>query len=140
MGKYLYKRAMVIDDSKLDRFISEAIIKKNQFAEEVLDFSYATSALAHLQNMAATPEALPQVIFLDINMPVMDGFGFLDNYEQLPEEVKRRCNIIMISSSNSQDDFARIKTYPSVRKFFSKPLSDIILDDIRMNVPVAVPS
>jgi len=108
---------MVVDDTKLDRFISSNVRKRDRFAEEISDFNSAASALDHLSSVANSPDAIPDIIFLDINMSVMDGFDFLDNYMKLPEAIQKRCSIIMISSTNSQDDFDRINSYPAVRLF-----------------------
>ncbi len=122
---------MIIDDSKLDRFITANVIKRDVFADEIADFSSVAAALDHLKAVTNTPEAIPQIIFLDINMPVMDGFDFLDRYVQLPDAIQKHCVVIMISSTNSQEDFNRISTYPSVRFFFEKPLSEKILFKLR---------
>ena len=131
MKKILFNRVMIVDDSKLDRFITANVIKRDVFADEIINFSSATVAIDHLRAVANTPEIFPQIIFLDIYMPVLDGFDFMDRYEKLPDPVKKSCVVIMISSSNSREDFRRIGNYPSVRFFFEKPLSEKILFKLR---------
>ncbi len=63
----------------------------------------------------------------------MDGFDFVESYMKLPSLLRDNCKIVMISSTNSPEDFARISTYPAIALFFSKPLSEKILDNIREN-------
>lgn len=138
MNNFSYKRAVIIDDSKIDRYISEAIIKKSSFAKEVLTFNAAEAALAYLSSFINDPADFPEIILLDINMPVMDGFDFLDEYTKLPEDLQNRCHVIMISSTNSHEDFNRIKAYPSVCMFFNKPLSDAVLKNIHKNLELKI--
>lgn len=132
MSSYLYKKAMVIDDSKLDRYICTAAIERNFFAEEISNFNSGVEALDYLKTLDS-PDAFPEIIFLDINMPVMNGFDFLDSYLKLPKQAQEHCNVVMISSSESSEDFKRLKSYPCVQMFFSKPFSNSILNTIRGN-------
>ncbi len=124
---FKHQRAMVIDDSRIDRFVAERIIKRFFFAEEVLLMESAISALDYLQALENTDD-LPEVIFLDIRMPVMDGFGFLDSYNTLSDKVKRNCIIAMISSSADVNDHLRARSSQYVACFMEKPLDKEKLD------------
>src|SRR5690349_19693640 len=105
--KYLYKKAMVIDDSDIDRFVASYNLKLYHFADEVILKESAKSALEYLQKTLVNPEKLPPIIFLDIRMPEMDGFQFLEEYEKLPEIIHQKCVVLMLSSSLDPNDIAR---------------------------------
>jgi CheY-like chemotaxis protein len=128
---YLYKRVVIVDDGKMDRIISSTVIKRDLFAEEISDFGSAIDALNYLHSLINTPDKFPPVIFLDVNMPGMDGFDFLDAFRKFPESVQKLCTVIMISATQSVDDLKRIHTYPSVQWFFNKPLTDKMLHKVR---------
>jgi len=121
-NKYLYKRVMVIDDNQIDRYIATRNIQKYRFAEEVIAKESARTALEFLKLLSEDVEKLPQLIFLDIRMPEIDGFGFLEEYEKLPEEVKTKCVVMMLSTSLNEGDHEKAKNNKYVKRFLNKPL------------------
>ncbi|CAN5637563.1 hypothetical protein BH11BAC2_BH11BAC2_11430 [soil metagenome] len=125
-----YKRVLVVDDTQIDRYVAERNIKRHHFAEEVILKESARSALEYLNSLADTPEELPTFIFLDIRMPEIDGFGFLMEYEKLPEVIRLHCIIVMLSSSLDQNDHERARNNRYVNNFFNKPLNKEQLDKI----------
>ncbi len=121
---------MIIDDNKVDRYISSHILKKQPFAKEIMEFDMATKAITYLENNAKNSEALPQVILLDICMPEMDGFQFLERLSFLPDVIKQSCCILMLSSSLNVQDHERVEGNPVIKKFLNKPLQIGYLEEI----------
>jgi len=125
-----FDRVLLIDDNDIDNFINERMITTNHFSGQVVVKNSGELALRFLQENASNKEVLPQVIFLDLNMPVMDGFAFLTEYEKLPEDVRNGIKIVVLSSSISPEDINRASTNPFVIKYVNKPLNERYLDAI----------
>ena len=128
--KYKFERVLLIDDNDIDNFINERMITTSNFAKHVVVKNSAESALEYLRSLPPKSDDLPQVIFLDLNMPVTDGFAFLTEYEKLDEGVKNCCKIVVLSSSISLEDINRASANPHVRKYLNKPLSEKYLQAI----------
>jgi CheY-like chemotaxis protein len=117
------RRVYLIDDDPTFNFITKLLLKKISFAEEIIDFSDASEALARLQRQSSTPHLLPDLIFLDLNMPGMDGWDFLDVYKTLPNHFLQTCKLYILTSSIDPSDKSKSLSYQCVTDFITKPLA-----------------
>lgn len=131
---YKYKSVMLIDDNEIDNLINQKMIEATNFAEHIYTFSGAVSALDFLKNIkqdkGVSPEYIPDIIFLDINMPILDGFQFLEEFDKLAEAIRNHSRILMLSSSISPKDIDRAASNKYVYKYINKPLNARYLDAI----------
>ena len=123
MSEYRPDMIMLVDDSDTDNFINKRVIELSKFTTQIVVKDSGRSALEYLELHAHQPEKLPNLIFLDINMPIVDGFVFLYEFECFADEIKNHCKIIILSSSNSKRDIDRIIDNNHVIDFITKPLS-----------------
>ncbi|TAH26337.1 MAG: response regulator [Cytophagales bacterium] len=114
---------MLVDDSDTDNFINKRVLELSKFTNQILIKNSGRNALEYLNDNENNPEKLPDIIFLDINMPIVDGFVFLYEFEDFSEKIKSHCKIIILSSSNSKKDIDRIIDNKYVVEFLTKPLS-----------------
>ncbi|MES2397476.1 MAG: response regulator [Bacteroidota bacterium] len=121
-----YQSVMIVDDCEIDNYINEIIIKKAGFAENVYKHSGALGSLEFLKNIEmlhyTALDLLPSVVFLDINMPILDGFQFLDELNNFPAPLNKKIKIVILSSSANPSDIKRASQYKQVVKFLHKPL------------------
>jgi CheY-like chemotaxis protein len=114
---------LLVDDDEINNFISIKLIKKaldNTSITACLNGRFAIE-LAELQKR--DPSLLPDFILLDINMPIMNGWEFLDEYKRLNLDPLGKSKIYIISSSVFSNDINKARSYPLVKNFISKPLS-----------------
>jgi CheY-like chemotaxis protein len=129
-NNFNFEKVMVVDDAEIDRFLAKKVLTKHAFAREVLPLESAMNALDYLSENQENRDALPDLIFLDINMPKMNGFDFLEEYTKLPETVKKKCIIVMLSSSLLPEDRELALNNPYVCQFLNKPLTADKLKDV----------
>lgn len=121
---------MVVDDCLIDRVITTKIIAKNNFTEKVLEYALPEKALVYLQENSQDSTALPQVILLDINMPEISGFQFMEIYDKLPATVRNYCKVYMISSTVDEDELILARNLKNISGFHSKPINTAFLENM----------
>jgi CheY-like chemotaxis protein len=130
----LKSRVFIIDDDPIHQRIAQIMISRYHLFDEYFSYTQAQNALDFLQENKENGELLPGVILLDLNMPVVDGWDFLEAFETLKIKLKSIIRIYIVSSSVDEKDLVRSKQYASVKGFISKPLSsDIIRSIINAN-------
>jgi len=118
---------MLIDDDADDNFFHEREIKKNDLEHIIITKNLGIKALEYLK-LKEEPQA--DLIFLDINMPGMNGWEFLREYKQLDKVLQSRAIIIILTTSNIARDVARANAYGFVADYITKPLTREIMGDI----------
>jgi len=123
-----FNEVFVVDDDKIYHFILKKLLKKNKIEVNSHFFENGQEAIERLMINSERGYNLPDLILLDINMPVMDGWQFLEEFKKIKEKLNKNTTIYMISSSNSYADLQRAKQFPEeVMDYFMKPVS---FDDI----------
>ena len=112
----------------MDNFINKRLIESCDFGAEIIVCNSAQEALDYF----TAKQPLPTVIFLDINMPEMNGFEFLEAYENLSEEIHQKCKVLMLSTSESFKDLNKANKNRFVKKFLNKPLTVDVLKAINV--------
>ena len=120
-------KVFIIDDDPIHQRIAQIMIAKHELFEGYTSYTEAELALEYLESNAKNSEALPDVILLDLNMPVIDGWDFLEAFEKFRSQLSKSINVFIVTSSVDEKDKLRSQTFSFVKGFISKPLSPDII-------------
>ncbi len=121
---------LLIDDDKATNYLHKRVINRAGCALEVVEKLDGTEALEYLTTPIDGEFPRPELIFLDLNMPLMNGWEFLEAYKQLPEEQRGGQVIVMLTTSLNPDDRERADGIQQVSDYLSKPLTTELLKDL----------
>jgi CheY-like chemotaxis protein len=131
--KYKYAYVMLVDDDDLDNFINEKILEGNLFAEKIYKNTSARAALEFLTNLSTLGDQFthifPEVIFIDINMPMMDGFQFIENFKK-NFTAMTHTKLVILTSSVYHEDRSKAEAISEDIIFLNKPLTKDLLEKI----------
>lgn len=123
----------LIDDDAIILLLCRRMLAKHGAFQELITFENAQVAIDQLNQCIADQGKLPDLILLDLNMPLMDGWEFLDACSQIPQT--QPIPVFILSSSIDPADLAKCDMYPNVKAFFSKPLTNRNMEQILSHFP-----
>jgi CheY-like chemotaxis protein len=130
MITFKYKSVLLVDDSYIDNLINRKILDNGNFAESITVIESPNDAYNYIKDLYLEGKELPQIIFLDLRMPVMNGFEFLKALTDLPGLGPDKIKIYVLTSSLDPKDIRRVKENNLVSRFIGKPLTSQILQEI----------
>lgn len=125
---------IVIDDSELDCFVARKIIEHTDKSLPVKSYLNAREAIAQIRADFDKRDMPLTIILLDLRMPIMNGFQFVDEFEKFPLDIKRKYQIHVLSSSKNVNDIFRILNYNTVRSMIEKPFMREKLLELLMKI------
>lgn len=112
---------LVIDDDDINIFIIKKIVEKTELAINMVSKSNGQQAIDYIKETTDSAAQFPHLMLIDINMPIMNGWEFVEAYQML--NIQHNVDMYILSSSVYENDIEKTKSYTSVKGFISKPLS-----------------
>ncbi|MFT6731306.1 MAG: CheY-like chemotaxis protein [Glaciecola sp.] len=126
---------LCVDDDPITLMLCEKVIVKTFFSNEIITAQNGEKAIHYFDEIKklvpeVPPHKLPQLIFLDLNMPVMGGWEFLECFSSSEYSDFNNIKVVILSSTIDPEDFEKAKKYPMVIDFLSKPLTGLMLEQL----------
>lgn len=131
-----YNEIFLLDDDQVINLINEEIIKQTNQFSEIYIYTNPNIAIAKIEELIKVENKIPGYFFIDIMLPEIDGFEFIDKVDDLIEEynITELPNFYILSASNYKRDLEKINKFPYIKGFMSKPLFKEVFDDIFLRV------
>lgn len=130
--KYKYKNALLIDDNPLDNFVTEKMLEVNSLSKNISVSLNGKIALDHVLDLVSNNKSdeYPDIMFVDLNMPVMNGFEFIENFKKINDKKFLKCKVVILTSSVYNDDKVKAEKLDANIIFANKPLTEIFLNSL----------
>ncbi|PBJ14489.1 response regulator [Flavobacterium sp. ACN6] len=135
----MLEQILCIDDDPITLMLCKKVISKSSFSHEVITAQNGEEALLHFNTLKYTNDKntkKPELIFLDLNMPIMGGWEFLDHFTSPDYSDFNSAPVIVLSSTIDPEDLAKAKQYPIIIDFLSKPITQPMLEYLKKKIGV----
>ncbi|MBU2995682.1 response regulator [Cellulophaga baltica] len=125
-----------IDDDPIIVFISKKLMAEIDYSQEIKEFDNGKSAIEALITASEKDQQIPAIIFVDLSMPIMNGWEFLENFQKAKIKNKENITIVVLSSSISASEIEMVKGYPIVQDYIVKPITPADLNKINSSIKI----
>ena len=125
--------ALLVDDDRATNFFNKSIVSRHSDIKEVVTKENATRALAYLDKASKGLATIPDIIFLDLNMPAMNGWEFITEFQKLDSNFTSKIKLVILTTSSNPDDFMRSQDIEAIDDYINKPLSLKLIDELLEN-------
>lgn len=132
---FYYQCVMLIDDNEVDNMINQKLLENEKFARHIYTYTSGKGALEFFKNIDRNPdfpdELTPEAVFLDINMPIMNGFTFIDALHKLSDRITKRVKIYLLTQSADPQDMQHARKNKLVVDYLVKPMNAAMLKGLK---------
>lgn len=119
----VFRTILLIDEDSTSNMIFQKMASVAQISERLLVYPSVIDAIEFLKDNVYKPEELPDVIFLDLRMPEMSGWEFMEVFQGIKQEISKQIDIYIVSTSDNDEDHKRSQQYPEIKGYLVKPVS-----------------